>query len=76
MQSLRAQCMSTADEKVGFGTFGAAGKVRWLDAEVFDIRWLGERTFASTTDEAETQRKLSGNPIIGMISCLQRVSRV
>ncbi len=44
-------------EKVGFGTFGAAGWVRWLDAEVFDIRWLGERTFASTTDEAETQRK-------------------
>ncbi len=50
-------------EKVGFGTFGAAGKVRWLDAEGFDIRWLGERTFASTANEAETQRKLSGNPI-------------
>lgn len=57
---------------MGFGTFGAAGMVRWLDAEVFDIRWLGERTFASTTDEAETQQNPSGTPMIGIIGFYQR----
>ncbi len=37
--------MSIADEMVGPGTLWAAGELRWLDVEGFDIRWLGERTW-------------------------------
>ena len=45
MQSLRRQSMSIADAMVDCGTLGKAGKGRWLDVEVFDIRWLGANFF-------------------------------
>ena len=57
MQSLCRQSASIADAMVDSGALGAAGKGRWLDVEVFDIRWLGANfELAFTTNESEPQQ--------------------